>query len=1269
MNPTQDPTKTGQRNEAIERAEEKRILDDIKKADGKSEEFSYSAKIAQKLERGEIDLDREQRMKLRDTLKDQNKMKKEVDGRLSYEHFMTALADGKFPNHGRRAMRFLEAIEEPDEKEKSLAGEEKKIFPGKKERKYARDLLEHLSRGGNPQLSERAEQSSLEMLDRLRKEERKETMEREKETSNRTSKTRTEVASTSAVKEELWEVDRPPEGLIANLEAIDLKMDALQEQSNATYAKGGSTKKTNAEIERLEFERVPLKKQWLDYLRKAGERYLAIQKLARQTGLDMKDVSGLLFLTDEKSGSTKSGQKSLRVKKTIELKKIYFTEQKDEEGPDFAGELVVEYVTQGGKTEKAGFTQFLEMVDTLGIHKDIKTQDKLNKELEENTGYEGVKEGQVYSAKVLVALKDDGEKVYEQREFKIVRIGVSDRQEPVIELDRNVTTRPGQWISNSADPSLYQDSVKKEFSFGEFAQFVKRHGYSRKIARGELQTVLDRMAKARRQEEIEMNETVAQKLTGRPPTETSKKRFESTFLSPLAANGAPIIPKTQGEETPVDFYDDESGGRRVLDAKLTLGKDPETGEDTFGISYPETVGNVANLTGLSGIPEEMQRAGGTPPPQEPRIVQRKFSQPSFMELANKGAVANGALAAGEQDEGLQALQGHPPAQKTKDAEEKDEHETKKQKYYEEAVSFEEAYKTGLPAHGQAQSYVRTVWNNTRFLSLSDLWKMGKTCYEYYERRFEQGQKNRYGVVGREFPFFGSEMQQNAQAANNEQTSHFKEALEKKGVLAIRERLRVSSNKEEFKACIIVLTEKGMMNWQDVAFWRNLNKFVKPGKEVPIPENGNPYTHISVTDTRTGYDFLEGAIDSCWGEGYYGEWYSGNKSHYDSHAKNFYAEGKELEGVDGAHARKLAQLLHHHKEGHFVDPMEYEGLILHMIDAGKVDMEDKIYFLVEGVAAKNDKGETILTLDRMAHVNGEHLAKFPLLEYMTAKAPRPPDGKETSRFTLEDFERWVGWFDGNDKHNYQPTQAVNDFMWEYAIPSDDTLNRINKVARSIEAVDHDDLFAYIPPATEDVLTDICKTNTGARKGATIEGYANVFPGFSQYMKSLSQHGYKDKLAEAIKSYVRFEGIMTNKFERQVDSGHDVYQRMGDKTLKSATICSKEPPLTFIGEMNGVVREIVNAYENSDLIEILDEIQNLQVGDMSDPDEKRKQDKKNYAYQRFGRIFSQVTAGDDQEKMLRIMQSSKLTGMGYTPAAEKTRLRAERRGEIQDSKQHA
>ncbi|MCK9186481.1 hypothetical protein M0P48_03515 [Candidatus Gracilibacteria bacterium] len=1278
---TQQNSQTGKTQEDIARAEEARILDQIRNADGKSAEFSHSMQIAQKLEKGELDLDREQRIQIRDVLKDANKMKKDP-----YKHFMAALAMGKFPNKGRLAMKFFDAIEEPDKeknKEKKLPGEEDKKFPGEKEKDYAEKFLEDAAKAENPQISEGAEKDALEDLEKLRLEEQAERMAGEARGKEQTSGIREKVQSVSTVNEkELWQIDRPPEGLIENLEAIELKMFGLMEQSNKAYKKGQSTEKLDAEIDRMEFERDPLRKQYIGYLTKAGKRYEAVQKLASRAGMDMQEVSRLMIWSIEHGGSKgvkvdKKTGKAEKIKDSIQIKSIYFKQGKEDTAAEFTGELFVDFTNDKGEIETAGYTRFLKLVDALEMHKDIRTMEDLNKEVAKNTRYEEVKEGQVYKTQILKGLDEEGEKVYEEVEFTIEKIETSG-ETPVITLNHTVTKTPKQWLSLAIESEFYFDRIQKEFSPGEFAKLVKQHRYSREIEQEELQTVLDRMAKARREEEIAMNEAVAEALTGRPATEVSKKRLGSTFMAPLAVSGAVRLPR-KGEVSFADFTDEEAGGIRIPDAKVSVKPNPKNpSENIIQISYALTPENVANRTGLSGIPKEVAQAIGANQEIEPRIVMRDFSPSEFLERAENGMISRGQPSASlELEDKMDVLGGKqanipeeipeeaPEQEIQKETDEKESTtEDKANKPYKEAVPFDEAYQTGLPLHGKGQSYVQKVWNNTRFLSLDDLWKFGKTCYDYYIRRFEQRQKNRYGLVGKELPFFGSEMQQISQAANNEQTSHFKEALEKKGVVTIRDRLRVTENKEEFKACIIVLVEKGMMRWDDVLFWKNANKFVKPGKEIPIPPTNNPYTHISKDDNRTGMDFIEGAIDSAWGDGYYGDWYAENKNHYNGNAKKYYEEGKELEGVDGGHAGRLEKILHAHKEGEWVDPMEYEGLILHSIEAGKGDIQDKIYYLVEGVAAENKKGETILSLDRMAHVNSEMLGRFPIMEYMCARVPRK-GGKKVTRFTLADYQRWMHWFDdGYEKHghrNCKPTQAVDDFMWEYAIPSEDTLNRINKVARSIENVDHDDMYAYIPPATEDVLTDICKTNVGSRKGVTIEGYANVFPGFSQYIRSLSQHEQKDKLAEAIKSYVRFEGIMTNKFERNVEASHDAYQRMGDKTLRGRTICSKESPLAFITQMNAMVKEIVAAYGGADggeeLSSILSDIQDLQVGDMSNPDEKKKQDRKNYAFHRFGKVLNMVVQSDKGAKMLEIVQNSNLAGMPYLDSKAKARNKAE------------
>jgi hypothetical protein len=429
-----------------------------------------------------------------------------------------------------------------------------------------------------------------------------------------------------------------------------------------------------------------------------------------------------------------------------------------------------------------------------------------------------------------------------------------------------------------------------------------------------------------------------------------------------------------------------------------------------------------------------------------------------------------------------------------------------------------------------------------------------------------------------------------------------------------------------------------MRWDDIAMWGNVNRFAGPNKAIPIPANGDPYTQVSETTPKRGMDYLEGAIDSIWGTGTYNGWYSKNKSAYISGAKQYYEEGNELEGLDGGHARVLAMLLAKHKKGGFVEAHEYEGLILHAIDRGKMNMEEKLYYMVEGVTAKNPKGATMLSFDRIAHINSEMLPKFPILEYLTAAVKRP-DGK-THKFTLDDYKQWAEWFDGGNPMNVKPTKTVTDFLWKYVLSSDETRIRINKDLRDGKNIDHEDAVYLVPPATEQIVTDTCR-QIASNKALSSVGYANVFPGFGHYIRAMAENSNYQRLGEAIKSYVRFESIMTDKYEK----GDKSYHRIDSSQLNSGTVVTpNKPPSVFIKELNTAVQKVIAAYPDPELQRVAEIIYNREPpGDIAIPSEKKKQTDLDYAYEKFGEIFSKAIKTDNGEKMKNIIEASHLSGM--------------------------
>lgn len=1189
-------------------------------------------------------------LEISEMLKDPNLMSK-----TPYQYFAKALGKGRFPNNSKHAPAFLRALKGSDE-----------------EKAYAKSLLLQLSNDASGPLTQRMEKMHLKRLHEIRE---KDIAEKTRLSTSSAAKTVTEIANLNTrieritdTKTENWVIERASVELIQQLDNLEIRKFDLAKKANATHYKlqllldqeppkqseiqrvRDELTKIDDEIEALSQELSPLRKEWIDYLTRTTSRYSALQYFSKRAGFDINKTTDLkVWLMDMATGQKdvnpkilkmtgveadpKTGE-SKKVLKEIKISRLLFENEKEEMEAYSPGEIVVEYYDDDGKLTKSGYQNFLHLVDAFEAYEEIHTLAELNEAVAEENGFRDLKVGQEFKRKVLVdsqPIGSKGDRNYKEVSFKIQAI---DEAKGEIILDQTVTKIPKELMGSTVPPALRFDRKQQKFSYGEFASLLRR-----KPPNTESEMSLDELQEALGKQKVKREKEAMDLVHGESPEIVD--RFQKIGGAKF---GSVTIPKA-GETSKV-FYLDDNGKRQ---AGIMRREIDENGKETLVIEPDEHAENKADTEKLMqmGMPMKMaaraaglQTRKGTPPWTKRT---RKLGAVAAMDAVNKGSIINRSA------EPAPVPSGPSDPVTTLPVSPVEESPTPPtppvpgaaDDYSKEVLPYNDVHKVGDLATPET-SFAKSLWAKTRFLSGSDIFEMGKVMLEYYNRRFERRQKDRYSSVGTDLPFFAPEMKRINQASETEAVNQFKEAFDQKGVFEIQGRLVDTTNRDEMKATFITLAEKGQIRWDDIGMWENLNQFVQvvdSSKMIPIPTNGNPYTQLSETDKRTGFDYLKGAVDSLWGEGQYDDWYSGNKSKYQSNARSFYEEGKELEGVDGGHTKRLGELLRQHKTGQYVNPQEYEGLILHSIEMGKSSMQAKIYYMVEGVAVKNEDGRTILPPDRIAHINSEMLPRFPILEYMTARFKRQ-NGAAPMRPTTADYLEWATLFDEGhpgDPSRFSPGAAVDRFMWQFVIPSDPTRTRINKAIRNGENLDHDDMFAYLPPATEEVLTDACKATSGSKKFLTIEGYANVFPGFSQYMRSLAENDKRERLSEAIRSYVRFESIMTDRYEK----GQDKYQRMSQDTLnaKRGTVCTPgRPPAVFIKQMNDMVKEIIEAYNDPELNSIADIM--YQDAELAD---KRKQDEINKALKDFSKVFKRVIKTDKGAKMLQITQATNLEGM--------------------------
>jgi len=438
-------------------------------------------------------------------------------------------------------------------------------------------------------------------------------------------------------------------------------------------------------------------------------------------------------------------------------------------------------------------------------------------------------------------------------------------------------------------------------------------------------------------------------------------------------------------------------------------------------------------------------------------------------------------------------------------------------------SFFEKMDPYIPSREHPYGYFQELYAQTTFLSMMDIYNMGKEIIELVKRKHQRRSKSRFGNVGKNLPgVLGTEMNRITQAAENEEVNQYKEAMEQWGVWEVLSQLHGTSSKDEAKACFLVLTEKGELRWDDMRMWGTLNiltsKFTHEGAKLFIPINEKPQPHPETGIKTSGEDRAREAMDALWGEGQGADWFSKNTNAFNSNKSAYEYKGKTLEHdpkSTGGLAGELTRLLKEWKTGKYVNPHEYEELIDFGIKYGKMSGEEKIFFLFEGITAKCPSGPmsgmTLLHLDRIGELDGVYLNQFPMLDFFTNKLPKPQHPKfisgETDEvpkggYKVEDFEYFRDKYFKEDSKNCEVSKNFSKFLWEHMVVDPYFRLRLSKGLRRAEAMDHDDAHIFIPPAGLEELGNLTRSYQGNQKFFTPEGYKNGYCGFNQYIVSLS-----------------------------------------------------------------------------------------------------------------------------------------------------------------------
>jgi hypothetical protein len=549
-----------------------------------------------------------------------------------------------------------------------------------------------------------------------------------------------------------------------------------------------------------------------------------------------------------------------------------------------------------------------------------------------------------------------------------------------------------------------------------------------------------------------------------------------------------------------------------------------------------------------------------------------------------------------------------------------------------------------------------IWKGTQLLSLKDIWTLYKTTEEYLKRRHERNVKKRAGAYGQSLPGrWGAEFRNLAESAEHEEVNKYKEEMEDLDIWIIKDRLHDTSDPDEAKAACLILTGKGLLNFEDEKVWATMNRIMK--KTLSISDYEKYYIAGKKVENKNGEkgaDALITAINQVWGAPTGSDWYSQNDSAFSSGVDSFTQDATDYENQYKGHsvAAELHNMLLRHKAGDYVNPHRYESFIRFIIEAGKAEIEDKVYYLVAGITEKDPNGETILTKQRHAAIEGKYLNQLPLLDYFTRYSPEGSTEKFPQEYAEELMSMWgvkssKNTNDGAQRYN---KDAVRKFIWQKMMTHDQVLRRLAKGSRRAEGMDHDDAHLLIPMADEDLIYQSIVSNArGQQSNFTQEGLANGIAGYTHYMMSLADNadssaeirrkmkaeGFKDPgelMKKTIGSFIAFESVVN---KRNMYS--QPYLRLGPNHMDNFPIVDgAKTTREHMNEMKRVVHKILTAYGMPE-----SDIQEYLYNSYWDSDDATKKKHEQFL-KGFGKKFNQLIDSQGTDKLIQIVIDAKRSG---------------------------
>ncbi len=413
---------------------------------------------------------------------------------------------------------------------------------------------------------------------------------------------------------------------------------------------------------------------------------------------------------------------------------------------------------------------------------------------------------------------------------------------------------------------------------------------------------------------------------------------------------------------------------------------------------------------------------------------------------------------------------------------------------------------------RAKSLYEKLFFETRWLSLYDLKKLVTDAVEdvkrMYERKSQRNRNHLAGLIAKAIPdndivglsYLGRlkyEITRHERDQEQEEVGVWEKAYEHLGPNQLLEKLKdikSGSDKDRMKAIMNSLANFGRIDWEDERIWNALNKL----GNFTIPPD------ICKFDRFTREEWLKKVIDDIWPHDteLYDKWMNTNNNSFKSKRDEYEAFADVRSNTKEMHNELAKQLklytlwaVRDKRQGPMPDdinPYKYEKVLHYAMERGKMTMEDKFFYLIQGI----DCG--LLPLERLNVLNAEMISGgFPFMDFFTSHNNTRQEIKYMAAQLRE-----TNNFDSSDR--YGPGQKTKVWLQLVVARDKDARFRAAKIlgARGNE-IDHEDIPMLCAMLNMSEMNELLKRHGGDRQRVTQEGLKNAYAGFGTVFRTYSQ----------------------------------------------------------------------------------------------------------------------------------------------------------------------